>query len=144
LGRFKMLDNLRRSLLAPATLLAFGLGWLLPFPTAAAATLVLLAALAIPIFLPGLFAVLPHRSGVRMRNHFSNLLTDLQTAAQQLLLTLVFLPDQSWRMGDAVARTLWRLCITRRHLLEWMTAAQINGSPRLSLNGFYRKMIGGC
>lgn len=144
LGRLKMLDNLRRSLLAPATLLAFGLSWLLPASAAISATLVLLAALAIPIFLPSLFAVLPHRSGVRMRNHFSNLLNDLQTAAQQLLLALVFLADQSWRMGDAIARTLWRLCITRRHLLEWTTAAQINGSPRLTVKGFYQKMIGGC
>src|SRR3546814_5540165 len=49
----------------------------------------------------------------------------------------------AWRMGDAIARTLWRLFVTRRHLLEWTTAAQSSASPRLDVRGFYRKMAGG-
>src|SRR3546814_8962246 len=46
-------------------------------------------------------------------------------------------------MGDAIIRTLVRLFVTRRHLLEWTTAAQSTESPRLDLRGFYRKMAGG-
>ena len=46
-------------------------------------------------------------------------------------------------MGDAIVRTLVRLFVTRRHLLEWTTAAQSTGSPRLDLRGFYRQMAGG-
>ena len=46
-------------------------------------------------------------------------------------------------MGDAIVRTLVRLFATRRHLLEWTTAAQSTGSPRLNLRGFYRQMAGG-
>src|SRR3546814_13535953 len=46
-------------------------------------------------------------------------------------------------MGDAIIRTLVRLFVTRRHLLEWTTAAQSTESPRLNLRGFYRNMAGG-
>ena len=45
-------------------------------------------------------------------------------------------------MGDAIVRTLIRLLVTRRHLLEWVTAAQAKTGPRLDLMGFYRQMAG--
>ena len=46
-------------------------------------------------------------------------------------------------MGDAIARTLVRLFVTRRHLLEWVPAAQAAIGPRLDLLGFYRGMASG-
>lgn len=55
-------------------------------------------------------------------------------------LTLI---DRTWQMTDAIVRTLTRLLVTHRHLLEWTTAAQSRSSPRLNLGGFYRQMVGG-
>ena len=46
-------------------------------------------------------------------------------------------------MVDAIVRTLVRLYVTRRHLLEWTTAAQAKASHDLDLAGFYRQMAGG-
>src|SRR5690606_41425897 len=102
------------------------------------------SALALPISLPSLFAILPHRTGVRVPSHLNKLCADVRVATQQLLLSLVFLADQSWEMGDAIVRTLWRLSVSRRHLLEWTTAAQSNASSRLNLPRFYQQMAGGC
>ena len=45
-------------------------------------------------------------------------------------------------MGDAIGRTLYRLFVTRRHLLEWVTAAQAQLGAALDLAGFYRRMAG--
>ena len=45
-------------------------------------------------------------------------------------------------MGDAIGRTLVRLLVTHRHLLEWVPAAQATIGPRLDLLGFYRRMAG--
>ncbi|MCQ4240595.1 GH36-type glycosyl hydrolase domain-containing protein [Stutzerimonas stutzeri] len=143
IGRFKMLDNLRRSLLAPLSLLALLLCWMLPLPAALIGTLLVLGALAIPGFLPLCFTLLPSRSGVSAQSHLHRLAGDLRTAASQTLLNLAFLPDQAWRMIDAILRTLSRLYVTRRNLLEWTTAAQAAISPRLKLSGFYRGMAGG-
>src|SRR5690606_32449668 len=49
---------------------------------------------------------------------------DAGTSAKQVLLAIVFLPHQAWISGDAIARTLWRLLVSRRNLLEWRTASQ--------------------
>lgn len=142
-GRWKMLDNLRRSLLSPFLLLALGASWLLPMPTGAWGARLLLAVVAIPIFLPSLLSLPQHRAGFRWRHHFTTLATDLRLAAMQTFLTLAFLPDHAFRMGDAILRTLVRLYGSHRHLLEWTTAAQLLTRPRPDLIGSFRLMAGG-
>ena len=143
IGRFKMLDNLRRSVLAPLALLALGVGWLMPAPSRMTATLLVLATIAIPAFVPVLFSLLPHRTGIRFRNHVSTLIADLRLAVMQTLFSIVFLADRAWRMGDAIVRTLVRVSVTHRRLLEWTTAAQAKGRARLDLRGFYVEMAAG-
>jgi cyclic beta-1,2-glucan synthetase len=64
-------------------------------------------------------------------------------ALAQTGLVVTFMAHQAWLMGDAIARTLWRLFVTHRHLLEWVPAAQVTIGPRLDLLGFYRVMVGG-
>ena len=142
-GRGKILDNLRRSLFAPFALATVGVSWLLPLPSGIRGTLFALAAIAIPAFFPTLFAIIPRRTGVRLAGHIRALGADLRLAGAQTVLSVAFLPDHAWRMGDAIVRTLVRLFLTRRHLLEWTTAAQSAASPRLDLLDFYRLMTGG-
>ena len=143
IGRFKMLDNLRRSLLAPAAVAALGLCWLMPIRGGIEGIALVLGSLAIPAFVPTLFAIAPRRSGVRLRNHIGVLAADVRLAALQTLLSITFLADHAWRTGDAIVRALTRVLVTHRRLLEWTTAAQSKGSPRLDLHGFYRQMAGG-
>ncbi|WP_449041991.1 GH36-type glycosyl hydrolase domain-containing protein [Paracoccus sp. (in: a-proteobacteria)] len=143
IGRGKMLDNLRRSLLAPFALATLGVTWLLPLPAALTGTLLLLAALPIPPLLPLLSSILPRRAGLRAVDHLRTLAGDLRQAAAQTFFAIAFLPDHARRMLDAIVRTLVRLYRTRRRLLEWTTAAQSSGSPRLTLEGFARGMSGG-
>lgn len=142
-GRMKMFDNLRRSVLPLCQLAALATSWLAPAPLNLHATLLVLAAISIPILLPGLLSLRPHHTAVRWRSHAAMRLADLRTAAMQILFTVAFLPDQAWSTGDAIVRTLTRLLRTRRHLLEWTTAAQSKRNPRLDLAGFYRRMLGG-
>jgi cyclic beta-1,2-glucan synthetase len=142
-GRWKMVDNLRRSLIAPATLAALFAGWLLPLPQAAVWTLILLALMSLPRLLGLPHALLPRRKGISLPMHFRAFWRDVVTAGAQIGLNITFLADQAWLMGDAILRTLWRLTVTRRHLLEWMTAAQASATRRHSLLGWYREMAGG-
>lgn len=141
-GRGKMLDNLRRSLMAPFTLLTLGLIWLLPWPSSLLGTLLILVFIAFPAFLPSFFSVIPRHSGISFRSHVGALADDLLLAAEQTVFSLAFLPDLAWRMSDAIIRTLVRLFITHRHLLEWTTAAQSKGKALLDLRGFYMGMAG--
>jgi cyclic beta-1,2-glucan synthetase len=124
MGRWKMLDNLRRSLSAPAALLAFIVGWLLPFHAAIIWTAFLLFTIAFPPLLPVIAGVGPRRVGVSIRNHLRGLREDLALGLLQSAFLLTFLAHQAWLMVDAVMRTLYRQFIARRRLLEWTIAAQ--------------------
>jgi len=143
IGRWKMLDNLRRSLVAPAAMCALFFSWLLPHPAALFGVLLVLSSMAVPLFISPIFSILPQRHNILLRQHFSSLWAEWRTAFAQAVLTLAFLPDQAWRMGDAVLRTLTRVFVTHRRLLEWTTAAQAQHAPRLNLSGFSRQMAGG-
>lgn len=143
IGRWKMLDNLRRSLHAPATWLALVVAALLPTPAAAGAMFLIIAFTAVPSFLHLLFSLRPPRAGITWDAHLRRLGGDLRMAAQQTAFALTMLADQAWRMIDAIVRTLYRLYVSHRNMLEWTTAAQTMLRPKPGVAGSYRDMAGG-
>ena len=142
IGRWKMIDNLRRTVSAPACILALALGWTLSFESALVWTTFLLTTIALPSLIPVISAIPARRPGVAMSGHLRALVRDLRLALTLSALNTTFLADQAWLMGDAVVRTLWRLCVSRRHLLEWTAAAQATAAKRLDLLGFAVRMSG--
>ncbi len=132
LSRWKILDNLRRSLVAP-TLLAFLLmswylipGW--SFGASVSAALVL----CFPLFLQtitGLLVLSPHK---QIEAQLRSYLSDLFSQGERILYSAIFLPHKAWLMTDAVFRTLYRLAVSKTNLLEWEASAA--SDKRLSHN----------
>jgi cyclic beta-1,2-glucan synthetase len=140
IGRWKMLDNLRRSLSAPSIVLALFAGWAAPGEAARVWTIFLVLTMALPPLLP-VSATLPNRKpGVPLANHLGAVGADFGLALVQLGLMLVFLAHQAWLMSDAILRTLFRMAVTRRRLLEWTPAAQAAFGPSPTALGFHRRM----
>ncbi|QXQ07166.1 glycosyl transferase [Sphingosinicellaceae bacterium] len=140
-GRAKMLDNLRRSLVAPAILAALIGAWFMPPLASARWTLGVLLLIAIPPLLPLPSLLLARRRrDVPLRAHLGATGGDIRSAFGVLALQLVTVADQAVRMVDAIVRTLIRLFVTRRHLLEWTTAAKASASPNPSIWQLYRFM----
>ncbi|MEI8396759.1 MAG: glucoamylase family protein [Rhodospirillaceae bacterium] len=142
-GRWKMIDNLRRSLSAPACFLALVGGWTMPLASATLWSAFIVVSVAIPALIPFVGGIVPRRLGLVKRIHFQAVGTECMLALSQTLLLITFLADHAWVMSDAILRTLFRLIVSRRNLLEWVTAAQAKVSPHLDLAGFYRQMAGG-
>ena len=143
IGRWKILDNLRRTLSAPAAFLTLIVGWLLPPASPWVWTGFILGTIAIPALLPFLIGLSPRRKGISLRSHFRGVLSDLGLGVSQIGLSFIFLAYQAWLMTDAILRTLARLFITHRNLLEWVTAAQSKFSAESKLSGIYQRMAGG-
>ena len=143
IGRWKMLDNLRRTLSAPATFLTLVGGWTLPAASPLVWTTFVLATIALPTLLPILTVVIPRRPGISKRSYTRAIGRDLVLAASQTAFVITMLAHQAWLMSDAIVRTLVRVYVTHRNLLEWVTAAQARSGLRLDLRGFYRRMGGG-
>jgi cyclic beta-1,2-glucan synthetase len=142
-GRWKMMDNLRRSLSAPAALLALLGGWTLPFASAAVWTGFILATIALPPLLPCSAGIVPRRQRISKRSHVLAIGKDLSLAFSQIGFHIALLAHQTWLMSDAIVRTLFRLLASHRHMLEWVTAAQAKFSLPLNIRGFYQRMAGG-
>ncbi|WP_306461346.1 glucoamylase family protein, partial [Burkholderia multivorans] len=146
-GRWKMLDNLRRTLTAPAMLVALLAGWMLPLPVSLAWSAFVLVTIALPFLLPVLSGLVPRwrRTHVKMttRSVLHAWSMELRFALTRFGLSIVMLPQQAWSMGDAIARTLFRVAISRRHLLEWTTAAAAGARDRRTLAPTYLQMRGG-
>ena len=139
LGLWRMADNLRRSLLAPACLAL--LIWVIftgALPVMTAVGFTLFAYLAGPL-LGALAGLVPTRRGIALLHFFHfgvrDVLRSLAATAWQFSQLFV----QAFLMLDAVARALWRVAFSRRHLLQWTTAAQAQASAKYSLVAFARR-----
>lgn len=122
INRWKLADNLRRSLVAPASLglivlALFGHGLSLPL------ALLLSAAAQAAAPLLGAFAGSVPRRFIQVGERFvRSALTGLARALAGGVWHLVLLPQHALLSIDAASRTLYRLWISRRHLMEWTTA----------------------
>src|SRR6185312_10326419 len=143
IGRYKMIDNLRRTLWAPAAFLTLLAGWTLAGASPPLWTVFVLSTIALPAVLRILGGLAPNRPGIAKRSHILGLLADVRLAVAQVALAIVFLSHQAWLMADAIVRTLSRLYVSRRRMLEWVTAAQAKAGLGLDLALFYRRMDGG-
>jgi cellobiose phosphorylase len=123
ISRFKIFDNLRRSLMAPAHLAFLAGAWTF-FPGHPGAwTLAELALLAFPLWLAFAEALEGRRPD---RNVLArSVLEQAGTALAQWAITLVFLAYNAAEMIHAIGLTLVRLLVTQRRLLEWETAASV-------------------
>ena len=123
IARWKILDNLRRSLLPPATLLLLVLGWTVLPGHPVAWTAAALAALAFPCLSRTLEALRGPRRGQSWGVFRRTAAEDLETAAARGGLQLVFMANEACERLHAIAITLVRLGVTHRRLLEWETTA---------------------
>jgi cyclic beta-1,2-glucan synthetase len=115
IARWRILDNLRRSLVAPASLLLLILGWLIS-PAPGVWSLVVVMAIAIPGLAPLLDRLA--RQIQRASAGWHGAADEIKRAA----VMVVFLPHQAFLSVDAIARACYRSWISRRRLLEWQTS----------------------
>lgn len=123
ISRWKILDNLRRSLLPPATVLLLICGWTVLPGDAWAWTAAALAPLVLTVLTPVLRLLRGPRRGLSRGVFLRAGVEDLQTAAARAILQLTFMVNDAAQRLHAITITLVRLGVTRRRLLEWETAA---------------------
>jgi cyclic beta-1,2-glucan synthetase len=123
IGRWKILDNLRRSLVAPTLLLMLVAGWtVLPGPSWVWTLMVM--GVAASQLLPVVARLLVGPSRAQSIPVFlRNLRRDTAIALAQIFLSLTFLAFHAFDTAHAIGVTLVRLTVTRRRMLEWETAA---------------------
>ncbi|MBN2563884.1 MAG: cyclic beta 1-2 glucan synthetase, partial [Phycisphaerae bacterium] len=134
LSRWKILDNLRRSL-APVGLIAFLLmGWVLPGPPLFY-TLLAVGIIVSPVLFAGTIELLHKSPDIPTALHLRGVTVSAGRQLAQAAVTLVCLPYDAFVSLDAIARAGVRVLFTRRRLLEWQTAGDAERNGHSGLTG---------
>lgn len=137
--RWQMFDNLRRSLLNPVLLILLIFGLLnhpgLPGRSIGWIT-VAMATLSMPLVIHFLNSF---RQRLMLRWRWRNALGIIG----QIIVTVWMLPYQSMFILDAIIRALYRLAISKKHLLEWVTAADVERQTPKTIKAFVVRLSRG-
>jgi cellobiose phosphorylase len=135
LSRWKIFDNLRRSLLTPSIVLLIILALSL-FTTEEPWIMLAFLSIMCPIFFDVSDAVVTPTKGINLTGRFRNVIM----AAEQIFLLFCFIPFMAYLMSDAIIRTLYRIFICKKNLLEWQTAADVEERSGKDLNSYIKSM----
>ncbi len=123
LARWKMVDNMRRSLSPVFTMAALMLGICVFGTVFAWAGGIAVVAAASNLLLSGAELAARRRNGKHRRYH-STVVAGLAGTILQTAIQLLFLPYHAYTAAAAVCTALWRMSVSKRNLLAWVTAAQ--------------------
>ncbi len=140
LSQWQIMDNVRRSLVAPGVLLLLSAGWLVLPGEPAVWTLVGLCGVAVPILAHLAAVALMAPQLTAWRSCGRSVVVDLWMILKQVGLSLCFLAHQAVLALDAVTRTLWRMFVRHLFMLEWQTAAESERRLGAGLPDFCRRM----
>ncbi len=123
LSRWKIADNLRRSLFEVSLFALIVAGWFF-LPEPAHWTLLALASLVLPTYFEAGWALVRLPPRRFWASYFREVGFRFALGHAEALINLIFLVHQAFLLADATVRTLARVLITRKRLLEWESMAQ--------------------
>lgn len=139
LSRWKMVDNLRRSVVPAAVLVMLLLGWL-GVPQTAAWTAAIATLLFGPALLTSIREVLRKPHDVSLAKHLEIVSQSSGLHFTRAVLEVAWLPYEALYSLDAMARTLWRMAISHRGLLQWNASREVARNGEKRLLALYRTM----
>lgn len=140
LSLWKIFDNLRRSLVPVGLILFMVSTWLLLPEIGGYGALLVAAMILIPGWLAAVVQALRKPHDLPWSMHLREVTGSFGRHLGQILLTFALLPYDAFVSIDAISRTMVRLLVTRKRLLEWRTSSDSEGASRADLLGFHRTM----
>jgi cyclic beta-1,2-glucan synthetase len=139
LARWKIFDNLRRSVSPLALTLLLLAGWtILPVPWFW--TLSVMGIIAIPSLLASLMDLFQKPGDILPGQHILGALRGSGRSLGQAAFTLLCLPYEAFFSVDAIVRTVWRMLIAKKRLLEWNPSGDSDRTSRTGLAGIVKTM----
>ena len=142
INRWKMIDNLRRSLVAPAAFVLFFASFIFYRTQFLSLPKLVLLTLLTPALITLWADLWPRRRNSSQWLHLVYTFHEFSIGVERALMNLILLPQAAWVSIDAISRSLYRMFISRKKMLEWTTAAQAKASAGSNLSSFYRSMRG--
>ena len=139
LSRWKIFDNLRRSLTSSALTLLLLLGWTV-WPSAWFWTGSVIAILLIPTLSASILDLFRKPADLLLRQHLAFEIRSAGRHLAQAALTLICLPYEAYFSLDAIVRTVWRMLVAHKRLLEWSPSSEVARNSRTDILASCRSM----
>jgi len=139
LSRWKIFDNLRRSLVPAALLTLLIFGWTV-LDNAWFWTLCVTSILLLPFLVVAITDIVHKPKEILFKQHFKDSINAIINNLFQTLFTLTCLPYEAYYTLDAIIRTNWRMIFSRKKLLEWNPSSNHHKKPSESLPASYWSM----
>jgi cyclic beta-1,2-glucan synthetase len=139
LSRWKIFDNMRRSLVPIALTALLLVAWLV-LPDALFWTIAVSAIIVFPIFVTSVWDALRKPKDVVLKYHIKNSLQSIRDVTIKTLFMLICLPYEAFANLTAIMRTMWRMIITRKNLLEWNPSSHVVHADQSGLRISYLLM----
>ena len=139
LSRWKIIDNLRRSLLPLSLSLIFILGWfILPKPwfwTLSVTIIILL-----PVMAAAFLRLIRRPEDIDFKSHVAEVGNSVMEVLLRFIFGIAVLPYEAYRFTDAIILTNWRMLVSGKKLLEWTPSATASYDSKNTYGFIYRKM----
>ena len=148
IGRWKIFDNLRRSLLSASALLLIAVAYVLPYVAdnfglsnnfPAWMVLVALLVLASPI----VFFILTQLTKVpnfgRRYHYYTTLLRGFKVIIYRSLVQFAIMPREAWMRSDAIVRSCYRMAVSHKNLLNWVPSDEASKGTKGTLGEYAAK-----
>jgi len=142
LSRWKIFDNLRRSLLAPVTFILLVIAWT-SLTDPLFWTVFILSLFMIPPVILTVWKLGRKSADQTWRLHLSDMPEVIQGQLAGPLFAFAFLPYEAYSSLDAILRSCWRMIVSHRHLLEWTTHREAGRAGSYSFWETHRIMWAG-
>jgi len=139
LSRWKIFDNLRRSLSPLALMLLLLMGWI-GMSSPWFWTLSVLGIIVIPSLIASLIDLFRKPADVLLHRHILAAFRETGRGLGQIAFTFLCLPYEAFFSMDAVLRTLWRMLVANKRLLEWNPSGDTDLTIRKGLTGAIRTL----
>ncbi|MBN2337263.1 MAG: cyclic beta 1-2 glucan synthetase [Acidobacteria bacterium] len=139
LSAWKIADNLRRSLVPPALTALLLFGWA-GLRSPGAWLLSVIGILLIPSLTACILDLIQKPADVLLRQHIATVARGATRHLAQSAFSLVCLPYEMYFSLDAIVRTVWRMLLAHRRLLEWSPSGQPNPRDHGGLVAFCRAL----
>lgn len=118
LSRWKIFDNLRRSLIPISFLLLLITGWTLT-SSPVFWTVTVISVILLPGLIASTWSMSRKPKEVAITQHLNNTADTTYKSVLQAVFTTICLPYEAYISAHAIIRTLWRVYVSHRKLLEW-------------------------
>ena len=147
LSKFKILDNLRRSLVTVTVAIMLIIAGALEICNVSATSILILAitTLLFPTILDIANYIIFKKSinseSISAHRNLLKSISGIKASIMRGFLEILFLPSKAYSNLNAIVKTIYRMNISKQNLLEWMTSEEAERQSKNTLGAYYKNML---